>query len=126
MSATYRVLVADQIALDGLAPLRDDPRFELIVKPGLKGAELAEAIASADAVLVRSATQITRESLARAKGLKVIGRAGVGVDTIDVDAATERGIAVLTAPAGNTISAAELTFALTLARYWPAGKSSTT
>ena len=115
MSAMYRVLVADQIALDGLAPLRDDPRFELIVKPGLKGAELADAIASADAVLVRSATQITRDSLARANGLKVIGRAGVGVDTIDVDAATERGIAVLTAPAGNTISAAELTFALTLA-----------
>jgi D-3-phosphoglycerate dehydrogenase len=115
MSATYRVLVADAIALDGLAPLRDDARFELIVKPGLKGAELADAIASADAVLVRSATQITRESLARANGLKVIGRAGVGVDTIDVDAATERGIAVLTAPAGNTISAAELTLALTLA-----------
>ena len=115
MSAMYRVLVADQIALDGLAPLRDDPRFELIVRPGLKGAELADAIASADAVLVRSATQITRDSLARANGLKVIGRAGVGVDTIDVDAATERGIAVLTAPAGNTISAAELTFALTLA-----------
>jgi D-3-phosphoglycerate dehydrogenase len=115
MTPQYRVLVADQIALDGLTPLRDDSRFELIVKPGLKGAELADAIAAADAVLVRSATQITRESLARANGLKVIGRAGVGVDTIDVDAATERGIAVLTAPAGNTISAAELTFALTLA-----------
>ena len=115
MSAMYRVLVADQIALDGLAPLRDDSRFELVVKPGLKGAELADAIAAADAVLVRSATQITRDSLSRANGLKVIGRAGVGVDTIDVDAATERGIAVLTAPAGNTISAAELTLALTLA-----------
>jgi D-3-phosphoglycerate dehydrogenase len=115
MSPMYRVLVADQIALDGLAPLRDDARFELIVRPGLKGAELADAIAEADAVLVRSATQITRESLAKANGLKVIGRAGVGVDTIDVDAATERGIAVLTAPAGNTISAAELTLALTLA-----------
>src|SRR5919107_5562432 len=115
MSAMYRVLVADQIALDGLAPLRDDSRFELIVKPGLKGPELADAISSADAVLVRSATQITRESLAKANGLKVIGRAGVGVDTIDVDAATERGIAVLNAPAGNTISAAELTMALLLA-----------
>src|SRR5687767_1292526 len=115
MTAIYRVLVADQIALDGLAPLRDDSRFELVVRPGLKGTELADAIADADAVLVRSATQITRESLARANGLKVIGRAGVGVDTIDVDAATERGIAVLTAPAGNTISAAELTMALLLA-----------
>ncbi|HEX6053786.1 MAG TPA: phosphoglycerate dehydrogenase [Gemmatimonadaceae bacterium] len=115
MTAMYRVLVADQISLDGLAPLRDDSRFELVVRPGLKGTDLADAIAEADAVLVRSATQITRESLARANGLKVIGRAGVGVDTIDVDAATERGIAVLTAPAGNTISAAELTLALMLA-----------
>ncbi|HWP02196.1 MAG TPA: phosphoglycerate dehydrogenase [Gemmatimonadaceae bacterium] len=115
MSERYRVLVADSIALDGLAPLRDDPRFELVVKPNLKDPELADAIAEADAVLVRSATRITRDSLARADRLKVIGRAGVGVDTIDVDAATERGIAVLTAPAGNTISAAELTFALLLA-----------
>jgi D-3-phosphoglycerate dehydrogenase len=113
--ARYRVLVADAISLDGLAPLRDDPRFELVNKPGLKGDDLADAIADADAVLVRSATRITRESLARADKLKAIGRAGVGVDTIDVDAATERGIPVLTAPEGNTISAAELTMALLLA-----------
>jgi D-3-phosphoglycerate dehydrogenase len=115
MTAPFRVLVADSIALDGLAPLKNDARFELVVKPGLAGAELADAIADADAVLVRSATRITRESLARADRLKAIGRAGVGVDTIDVDAATERGIPVLTAPAGNTISAAELTLALLLA-----------
>ena len=111
----FRVLVADAISLDGLAPLRDDPRFELVNRPGLKGEELADAIAEADAVLVRSATRITRESLARAERLKAIGRAGVGVDTIDVDAATERGIPVLPAPEGNTISAAELTMALLLA-----------
>ncbi len=111
----FRVLVADAISPDGLAPLRDDPRFELVNKPGLKGEELASAISEADAVLVRSATRITRESLARADRLKAIGRAGVGVDTIDVDAATERGIPVLTAPEGNTISAAELTMALLLA-----------
>ncbi len=115
MTARLRVLVADAIAADGLAPLRSDSRFELIEKPGLAGAALKEAIAGMDAVLVRSATKITRESLELADTLKVIGRAGVGVDTIDVDAATERGIAVLTAPAGNTISAAELTFALILA-----------
>lgn len=115
MSGRWRVLVADAISLDGLAPLRDDPRFELVVKPGLKGDALTNAIAEADAVLVRSATRITRESLARADRLKAIGRAGVGVDTIDVEAATERGIPVLTAPAGNTISAAELTMALLLA-----------
>jgi D-3-phosphoglycerate dehydrogenase len=113
--STYRVLVADAIAADGLVPLREDPRFELTVRPGLAGADLAGAIEGADAVLVRSATKITREALARADRLRVIGRAGVGVDTIDVEAATERGIAVLTAPAGNTIAAAELTLALLLA-----------
>jgi D-3-phosphoglycerate dehydrogenase len=111
----FRVLVADAIAPEGLAPLSGDGRFELITRPGLKGAELSAAMIGMDAVLVRSATKITRESIAQADRLTVIGRAGVGVDTIDVDAATERGIAVLTAPAGNTISAAELTLALILA-----------
>ena len=113
--STYRVLVADKIAREGLAPLADDPRFELVERAGLKGEELAAAIADADAVLVRSATKITREALARATRLRVIGRAGVGGDTIDVDAATEKGVAVMNAPAGNTISAAELAFALLLA-----------
>ena len=111
MSASFKVLVADRIAREGLAPLAADARFQLLEKPGLTGAALAEAMAEADAVLVRSATKITRESLARVTRLKVIGRAGVGVDTIDVKAATERGIAVMNAPAGNTISAAELAFA---------------
>ena len=126
MSAAYRVLVADAIAPEGLAPLRQDDRFELVERPGLAGAELAQAIAGMDAVLVRSATRITRESLALADRLIVIGRAGVGVDTIDVDAATERGVAVLTAPAGNTVSAAELTLALmlSLARHVPAADRS--
>jgi D-3-phosphoglycerate dehydrogenase len=112
---TYRILVADKIAREGLAPLAGDARFELVERPGLKGEELATAVAGADAVLVRSATKITRESLVGATHLKVIGRAGVGVDTIDVEAATERGVAVMNAPAGNTISAAELAFALLLA-----------
>jgi D-3-phosphoglycerate dehydrogenase len=114
MTATFRVLIADKIAADGLAPLRDDPRFELITAPGLPIAELTEALNDVDAVIVRSAAKIPREALATTTRLKVIGRAGVGVDTIDVAAATERGIAVLNAPAGNTISAAELTMALML------------
>jgi D-3-phosphoglycerate dehydrogenase len=112
----FRVLVADKIAMDALVPLRSDARFQVEEKQGLSGEELARAIATADAVIVRSATKIPREALAYADRLKVIGRAGVGVDTIDVNAATERGIAVLNAPAGNTVSAAELTFALLLAR----------
>ena len=111
----YRILVADKIAREGLTPLADDSRFTLIERTGLKEDALAEALAEADAVIVRSATRITRGALGRTTSLKVIGRAGVGVDTIDVDAATEKGIAVMNAPAGNTISAAELAFALLLA-----------
>lgn len=113
--STYRVLVADAISADGLAPLQDDGRFEVVRRTGLKGDDLARAIEGMHAVIVRSNTRITREALRYADRLQVIGRAGVGVDNIDVEAATERGVAVLNAPAGNTISAAELTFALTLA-----------
>jgi D-3-phosphoglycerate dehydrogenase len=64
MSAIWKVLVADSIALDGLTPLTTDARFEVVAKPGLTGDDLADAIAEADAVLVRSATKITRASLA--------------------------------------------------------------
>ncbi len=114
MTATFRVLIADKIAADGLAPLREDPRFELITKPGLSLPDLTKALDDVDAVIVRSAAKVPREAMATTTRLKVIGRAGVGVDTIDVEAATEKGIAVLNAPAGNTISAAELTMALML------------
>jgi D-3-phosphoglycerate dehydrogenase / 2-oxoglutarate reductase len=114
-AAQYRVFIADAISADGLAPLREDDRFEIIERPGLRGEDLAEALRDVDAVVVRSSTRITRESLKYADRLQVIGRAGVGVDNIDVPAATERGVAVLNAPSGNTISAAELAFALILA-----------
>jgi len=111
---TFRVLIADPMSAEGLKPLAEDERIELIQRSGLKGNALADALAEVDAVIVRSSTTITRESLSRAKRLRVIGRAGVGVDNIDVAAATEKGIAVLNAPSGNTISAAELAFALLL------------
>ena len=114
MTALYRILIADKMPPEGLAPLAADPRIEIVDRNGLKGDDLARALSEVDAVIVRSMTRITRESLALADSLKVIGRAGVGVDNIDVEAATERGIAVLNAPSGNTISAAELTFALLL------------
>lgn len=114
-SDRYRVVLADAISSTGLLPLAEDRRFEIVTRTGLKGDALAEALADADAVIVRSATKLTREALRLADRLRVIGRAGVGVDNIDIEAATERGIAVLNAPAGNTISAAELTMALLLA-----------
>ena len=84
-------------------------------------AALAQALADVDAVLVRSATKVPAEALAQAGRLKVIGRAGAGVDTIDVDAATERGIAVMNAPDGNTLAAAEHAISLlfSLARHVP-------
>lgn len=113
-SGRFRIVLADAISATGLQPLADDGRFEVVARTGLKGDALAEALADADAVIVRSATRITGDSLRLATRLRVIGRAGVGVDNIDVEAATERGIAVLNAPAGNTISAAELTLALLL------------
>jgi D-3-phosphoglycerate dehydrogenase len=111
----FRVLIADAISASGLKPLADDGAFEIIERAGLSPDELAHALEDVDAVIVRSASRITRESLRYAGRLRVIGRAGVGVDNIDVDAATERGVAVLNAPAGNTVSAAELAFALLLA-----------
>lgn len=126
MTAPWVVLIADQIAEEGLAPLAGDPRFTLVRRPVITPGELAEAIGACDAVLVRSATKVTRASLVHGERLRCIGRAGVGVDTIDVAAASEQGIAVLTAPAGNSISAAELTMGLllSLARKLPAADRS--
>lgn len=114
MADRLRILLADKIPASGLAPLHDD-RFELIETTGLRGDALADALGDVEAVIIRSSTTIDRPALARADRLRVIGRAGVGVDNIDVEAATERGIAVFNAPSGNTISAAELTMALLLA-----------
>ena len=120
---SYRVLLADPISDDGLGPLLTDERFSLIQR---EGDDLAAQLADVDAVIVRSGTTLTRELIEGAARLRVIGRAGVGVDNIDLDAATERGVAVLNAPSGNTTSAAELTFALllSLARSIPAADRS--
>src|SRR5512134_1786197 len=87
-----RVVIVDPISTSGLAPLVEDARIEVVERLGQKGDALARALQDADAVIVRSATRITRESLKYATHLRVIGRAGVGVDNIDVEAATERGI----------------------------------
>ena len=114
MADRLRVLLADRIPATGLEPL-DDDRFELVESTGLTGDDLRDALAQADGVIIRSTTRIDRPALAATERLRVIGRAGVGVDNIDVAAATEKGIAVFNAPSGNTTSAAELTMALMLA-----------
>ena len=109
----YTVLVAEPIAPAGVALLRE--RFEVDVATDWSGEELAERIGGYHAILIRSATQLTADLIARADRLKVIGRAGIGVDNVDVEAATRRGIVVANAPQSNIVAAAEHTVALMLA-----------
>jgi D-3-phosphoglycerate dehydrogenase / 2-oxoglutarate reductase len=106
----YRVLVTDEVDPDGVAILTGEPELQVDVVPTLPQKELVERIGDYDALVGRSATRITEELLQRAKRLRVIGRAGVGVDNIALDAATALGVAVINAPAGNTIAVAELFF----------------
>ena len=108
-----KVLVADPIAKEGIEILR--PVAEVDIKTGLKPEELVAIIGDYEGLLVRSQTQVTAEVIAAGTKLQVIGRAGVGIDNIDVDEATRRGIVVVNAPTGNTVSAAEHTLALMLA-----------
>lgn len=111
---TLSILATDRVSKRGLAPLREDNGFEVNRIHDSTTPEFEEALAGAHALIVRSATKVTDDMMGRAPRLRVIGRAGVGVDNIDVAAATARGIAVFNAPGGNTIAAAELTMALML------------
>ena len=123
----YRILVADGVSPKGIAVLTDSPHFQVEVSAaGLKEDELIARIADIDALVIRSATKVTAKALAAATRLKVIGRAGVGVDNVNVEAATERGIVVMNTPGGNTISTAEQTFSLilSLARKIPQAHAS--
>jgi D-3-phosphoglycerate dehydrogenase len=110
-----RVLVADDVAEAGLQRLRELPQVEVDVEIGMDEEQLCRSIRDADALIVRSQTKVTARVIEAADRLKVIGRAGVGVDNIDVEAATRHGIVVVNAPDGNTISACEHTFALLMA-----------
>ena len=111
---SFRVLSTDKISTDGLAPLLNDHRMEVVREDDSGTEAFLRELAGAHGLLVRSATKVTADLLARAPNLRAVGRAGVGVDNIDVDACTERGVAVFNAPSGNTVSAAELAFALIL------------
>ena len=108
-----KVLVADGVSKKGIDILAED--FEVVVKDKLPAEELLAIIPEFDAIIVRSASKVTAEVIAAAKNLKIIGRAGVGVDNIDVAAATARGIIVINSPGGNTIAATEHTMAMMLA-----------
>jgi D-3-phosphoglycerate dehydrogenase len=108
---TKKVLVADDIAAEGVDSLRAQPDLHVEVRLGLKEAELCAAVTDVAAIIVRSATKITRKVLEAARQLKVVGRAGIGVDNIDVEAATELGVVVINTPDANAVSAAELAIA---------------
>jgi D-3-phosphoglycerate dehydrogenase / 2-oxoglutarate reductase len=119
-----KVLIPERLADPGIELLEKD--FEVDVRLGLSPEELLETIGDYDGLIVRSATRVTAEVMDRADNLKAIGRAGIGVDNIDVDAATKRGVIVANAPESNTVAAAEHTLGLMLAsaRRIPAADSS--
>ena len=126
MTAKAKILVSDDLAEEGLAILRAHPALDVIYKPGMKPAELTAAIGEYDGLIVRSASNVTAEVIAAGAKLKVIGRAGIGVDNIDVPAATARGIVVMNTPSGNATTTAEHALALiiSMARRIPQATAS--
>lgn len=119
MANSYRVLVSDSLSDSGLKPLRAAPDINVDVRTNLTHPELLEIIGDYDALLVRSSTNVSADVIQAGKRLRVVARAGVGVDNIDVEAATQAGVIVVNAPTGNVVAAAEHTIAmlLSLARH---------
>ena len=113
----FKILITDPISDHGLKIL-DDDKIKIIYKPNINEDELKAILSDINGWIIRSGTQIREKHLTKAKKLSVIGRAGVGVDNIDIDAATDNGIVVMNVPDGNTISAAEHTMAL-IAAFLP-------
>ncbi|MFB3926281.1 MAG: phosphoglycerate dehydrogenase [Syntrophales bacterium] len=122
----YRVLVSDTLAEDGIEILRNTPEIEVDVMTNLTPDELKGVIKDYDALAIRSATKVTAEIIEKADKLKVIGRAGIGLDNVDIAAASKRGIVVMNTPGGNTITTAEHTLAMffALARQIPQATAS--
>jgi D-3-phosphoglycerate dehydrogenase len=116
-----RILVAESLGEDGLLILNSQPGFLIEEKTSLSRAELLKYIPDIHCLLVRSQTKVDKELLSLATNLRLIGRAGVGLDNIDISSAEEKGIAVINTPSGNSISTAELSIALmlSLARQIP-------
>ncbi|MEW6100934.1 MAG: phosphoglycerate dehydrogenase [Candidatus Omnitrophota bacterium] len=110
-----KILVSDALSEEGLKILNEVKEFQVDVKTDLKPEALKEAIKDYDALIVRSATKVTKDIINSAAKLRVIGRAGVGLDNVDLDAATQKGIIVMNTPGGNTVSTAEHTMSMLLA-----------
>jgi D-3-phosphoglycerate dehydrogenase len=110
-----KVLVSDNLEQAGIEIFRNEPGFEVDVKTGLSPDELKGIIGNYDALAIRSATKVTEDLLGAAGNLKVVGRAGIGLDNVDIPAATKRGIVVMNTPTGNVITTAEHTIAMMMA-----------
>ncbi|MGH2457988.1 MAG: NAD(P)-dependent oxidoreductase, partial [Chloroflexota bacterium] len=115
IAAPSRILVADLIAADGIRALQE--YGDVVVKPGLAPDDLNDVLADCVALIVRSQTRVTASMIEAGKHLRVIGRAGIGTDNIDVEAASRRGIVVVNAPAAVVVAAAEHTLALMLSLF---------
>lgn len=111
----WKVMIAEPIGEAGLGMLRDAPDMELIEEVGISREDFLKRLPEIDAVLTRSATKMDEEALNAATNLKVVARAGVGVDNVNLPVASRKGVVVINAPTGNTLAAAELTMALMLA-----------
>ncbi len=124
--STYRVLVTDNLSPKGVEIFKNFPEIETVVDNEISADELAETLKDFDALVVRSRTKLTAELIDRAFRLKVVGRAGTGLDNIDIEAATKRGIAVMNTPGGNTVTTAEhaLSLLFSLTRMVPQASAS--
>jgi len=123
----YKVLITDHISQDGLNILKKDKDIEVDVKAGIKNPDLKKIIGDYDAIITRSGTTVTADLIENPGKLKIIGRAGVGLDNVDIEAASMKGIIVMNAPTGNTLAACELTMAMMLSvvRKLPMANQST-
>jgi D-3-phosphoglycerate dehydrogenase len=122
-----KIVICDPVSPKGIALLQQRPEFQVVVLPKrLTEAELLPVVADAVALVVRSETKVTRKVIEAAPKLRVVGRAGVGVDNVDIEAATQHGTVVMNTPGGNTVTTAELSFAmlLSLARKVPQAHAS--
>jgi D-3-phosphoglycerate dehydrogenase len=117
----HKVLISDKLAPEGVTILQQSPDLEITERPGIAAAELKSIIGGFEALVIRSGTKVTADVLEDAGKLRVIGRAGIGVDNVDVEAASKRGIVVMNTPGGNNVTTAEHTISmmLALARHIP-------
>ncbi len=122
----HKVLITDSLASQGLNRLNSYPDLEVEARQELSAQELIQCIPAYHALIIRSGTTVTPEIVAAASNLQVIGRAGIGIDNIDIEAATKQGIVVMNTPGGNNVTTAEHTISmlLALARHIPQANAS--